>query len=62
MKAIIQNDFWSISSLIENKKYNFDKNKILNHLPEKFIDEAIESISSWKTYNPTPLLKLNKLK
>jgi len=62
MKAIIQNDFWSISSLIENKEYNFDKNKILNHLPEKFIDEAIESISSWKTYNPTPLLKLNKLK
>ena len=62
MKAIIHNDFWSISSLIENKEYNFDKNKILNHLPEKFIDEAIESISSWKTYNPTPLLKLNKLK
>jgi len=62
MKTIIQNDQWSISSFIENKKYKFNKTNILNQLPEKFIDEAIQSISSWKTYNPTPLLKLNKLK
>ena len=33
----------------------------MNHLPEKFIDEAIKSISSWKTYSPTPLIRLNKL-
>ena len=62
MKTIIQNDQWSISSFIENKKYKFNKTNILNQLPEKFIDEAVQSISSWKTYNPTPLLKLNKLK
>ena len=61
MKTIIQNDLWSISSYIKNKKYNFDRSKILKHLPEKFIDEAIQSISSWKNYSPTPLLKLNKL-
>ena len=61
MKTIIQNDLWSISSFIKNKKYNFNKKNILNHLPEKFIDEAIQSISSWETYKPTPLLKLNKL-
>ncbi len=62
MKTSIQNDVWSISSFIKNKNYNFDQSKILNHLPEKFIDEAIQSISSWETYKPTPLLKLNKLK
>jgi diaminopropionate ammonia-lyase len=62
MKTILENDCWSISSLIENKKYNFNKKEILNYLPEKFIDEAVKSISSWKTYSPTPLLKLNKLK
>ena len=62
MKTSIQNDIWSISSFIKNKNYNFDQHKILNHLPEKFIDEAIQSISSWETYKPTPLLKLNKLK
>ena len=61
MKKIIQDNICSISSFIENKEYNFDKNKILTHLPEKFIDEAIEAISSWDNYVPTPLLKLNKL-
>ena len=62
MKKIIQNNTWSISSFLENKNYNFDKDQILSNLPGKFIDEAIESISSWDNYAPTPLLKLNKLK
>ena len=62
MEKIIQNDLWSISSFIENKNYNFDQKKILTHLPEKFIDEAVESISKWETYSPTPLISLNKLK
>jgi len=61
MKKIIQNNIWSISSFLKNKNYNFDTNKILSNLPDSFIDEAIKSISSWETYNPTPLLKLNKL-
>ena len=61
MKAILKKDLWSISSFLENKNYNFDKKKILINLPEDFIDEAIKSISSWKTYSPTPLIKLNKL-
>ena len=62
MEKIIQNDIWSISSFIENKNYNFDQKEILTHLPEKFIDEAVESISKWETYSPTPLISLNKLK
>jgi diaminopropionate ammonia-lyase len=61
MKTIFQKDLWSITSFLENKKYNFDKDNILAQLPEKFIDEAIEVISSWDNYTPTPLLKLNKL-
>jgi diaminopropionate ammonia-lyase len=61
MKKIFQHNIWSISSFLKNKNYNFDKNKILSDLPDSFIDEAIKSISSWDTYNPTPLLKLNKL-
>ena len=62
MEKIIQNDLWSISSFIENKNYDFDQKKILTHLPEKFIDEAVDSISKWETYSPTPLISLNKLK
>jgi diaminopropionate ammonia-lyase len=61
MKSIIENANWSIPSFIENKNYKFDKEKILTSLPEKFIDDAIQSISKWETYAPTPLRKLNKL-
>ena len=61
MKKIIQNSIWSISSFLENRNYNFDKDHILTILPDSFIDEAINSISSWETYSPTPLLTLNKL-
>ena len=61
MKTILQKDIWSISSFLENKEYKFNKKNILTHLPEEFIEEAIEVISSWKSYSPTPLIKLNKL-
>ena len=61
MKKILQKDLWSITSFLENKEYNFDKDNILTQLPEKFIDEAIEAISSWNNYAPTPLIRLNKL-
>ena len=61
METLLKKDLWTISSFLENKKYNFNKESILTQLPEKFIEEAIESISSWKNYSPTPLIKLNKL-
>ncbi|MDA9606333.1 diaminopropionate ammonia-lyase [Candidatus Pelagibacter sp.] len=61
MKSILQKDLWSITSFLENKEYNFNKKNILTQLPEQFIDEAIEAISSWDNYAPTPLIKLNKL-
>ena len=61
MKSILQKDLWSITSFLENKNYKFNKENILTQLPEKFIDEAIEAISSWNNYAPTPLIKLNKL-
>ena len=61
MKSILQKDLWSITSFLENKEYNFNKENILTQLPEKFIDEAILTISSWDNYAPTPLIKLNKL-
>jgi len=61
MKAIIEKAQWSIPSLLENKNFQFNKEKILTSLPEKFIDEAIQSISKWETYTPTPLYELSKL-
>ena len=61
MKTIIEKAKWSIPSLLENKNYQFNKNKILTSLPEKLIDEAVQSISKWETYAPTPLHQLSKL-
>jgi diaminopropionate ammonia-lyase len=61
MKTIFESEAWSIKSFIENKNYNFKKDKILTNLPGLLIDDAIKSISEWETYSPTPLIKLNKL-
>ena len=52
---------WKHSEFIENKNFSFDKNKILNSLSTKDIDEAYSSISGWQGYSPTPLVELNKL-
>ena len=59
---IISNKYlWKYSEFIENKNYSFDQNQILGSLSKKDIDEAYSSISSWESYTPTPLIKLNKL-
>ncbi|MBI80747.1 MAG: diaminopropionate ammonia-lyase [Gammaproteobacteria bacterium] len=52
---------WKYSNFIENKNYEFNKEKILNILSKKNIDEAYNIISGWEDYKPTPLLLLNKL-
>jgi len=52
---------WKYISLIKNKNYNFDKEKILNELPAKDINNAYDVISNWDNYSPTPLILLNKL-
>ena len=44
MKAILKKDLWSITSFLENKNHIFDKKKILDNLPESFIDDAIKMI------------------
>ena len=61
MKILSNGHLWKHSEFIENKNFSFDKNKILNSLSKKDIDDAYSSISSWKGYSPTPLIELNKL-
>ena len=59
----VRSDFstWKYSNFLQNKNNNFNKNDILNVLPEKEIDEAYKIISKWDNYSPTPLIYLNKL-
>ncbi len=61
MTILSNGHLWKYSEFIENKNFLFDKNKILNSLSKKDIDDAYLSISSWKGYSPTPLIELNKL-
>ena len=61
MTIISNGHLWKHTELIENKNFCFDKDKILNLLSKKDIDEAYSGISNWKGYSKTPLLELNKL-
>ena len=61
MTILSNGHLWKYSEFIENKNFSFDKNKILNSLSKKDIDEAYSSISSWTGYSATPLIELNKL-
>ena len=61
MTIISNGHLWKYSNFLENKNFLFDKNKILNSLSIKDIDEAYSSISNWENYYPTPLIELNKL-
>ena len=61
MTILSNGHLWKYSEFIENKNFSFDKNEILNSLSKKDIDDAYLSISNWKGYSPTPLIKLDKL-
>ena len=61
MTILSNGHLWKHSEFIENKNFSFNKNKILNSLSKKDIDDAYLSISSWEGYSPTPLIELNKL-
>ena len=52
---------WKLTEFVDNNKYSFDRDQILNSLTSKDIDDAFNSISKWEGYSPTPLVKLNKL-
>ena len=55
MKILSNGHLWKHSEFIENKNFSFNKNKILNSLSIKDIDEAYSNISNWEGYSPTPL-------
>ena len=62
MKSFDSYRKWKLAKFISNKNYNFNRNHILNIISSKIITDAFNSISKWKNYKKTPLLKLEKLK
>ena len=52
---------WKYSKILFNKQYNFSRLKVIKYLPKSLINDACNTISKWKGYKRTPLIKLNKL-
>ena len=52
---------WKYNKILFNKQYNFSRLKITKYLSKSLINEAYSTISKWKGYKRTPLIKLNKL-
>ena len=61
MSILSNGHLWKLTEFLENQKFSFNKNQILNSLSKKDIDDAYTKISDWKGYSPTPLVELNKL-
>ncbi len=53
---------WKYSNFLINKSYNFDRKRILKLIPSNLLLNSNKTISNWKNYKKTPLLKLEKLK
>ena len=52
---------WKISNFLTNKNFDFNRQEILKVLSDKLIDDAYNTISSWTSYKPKPVITLNKL-
>ncbi len=61
MTVISNGHLWKYSNFLENRKFVFDRNKILTSLSKEDMDGACLSISNWSNYSSTPLIELNKL-
>jgi len=61
MSILSNGHLWKLTEFLENQKFSFNKNQILNSLSKEDIDDAYTKISDWKGYSPTPLVELNKL-
>ena len=61
MKSLKNLKSWKYKKLLKNNRYNFKRSYVLKHLPSALITNAFKSISRWKNYKATPLIKLDKL-
>ena len=52
---------WKFAKTLLNKNYYFSRFLVLRYLSSKLIENAYKTISNWKDYSETPLIKLDKL-
>ena len=61
MKSLNSIKKWSLTKSLKNNNFSFKRNYVLRFAPSLLLTNAYKSISSWKNYKSTPLLKLDKL-
>ena len=52
---------WKLSNLISNSNYKFDREEIINICGKENLVDALQVISNWENYIPTPLINLDEL-
>ena len=50
MPILANGHLWKFTEFLENKKFSFSRDKILNSLKAKEIEEAYNTISKWNGY------------
>ncbi len=61
MKSLKSIKNWTLTKSLKNNNFSFKRNYVLRFVPSLLLTNAFKSISSWKNYKATPLLKLDKL-
>ena len=61
MKSLKSIKNWTLTKSIKNNNFTFKRNYVLRFVPSLLLTKAFKSISSWKNYKATPLIKLDKL-
>ena len=52
---------WKLSNIISNSNYKFDRKEIINICGKENLVDALQVISNWENYIPTPLISLDEL-
>ena len=61
MKSLKSIKNWTLTKSLKNNNFSFKRSYVLKFVPSLLLTNAFKSISRWKNYKATPLIKLDKL-
>ena len=61
MKSLKSIKNWTLTKSLKNNNFSFKRSYVLKFVPSLLLTNAFKSISRWKNYKSTPLIKLDKL-
>ena len=61
MKSLKSIKNWTLTKSLRNDNFSFKRENVLKFVPSLLLTNAFTSISNWRSYRATPLVKLDKL-